>query len=93
MAAKTDRIEARLAPAERHRIERAAALAGQSLSSFVIDAAVDRADELIAAEAATVVPSDYFDALLAALDASAEPSPRLEATAKRAHRRRRITRA
>ena len=90
MAVKSDRIEARVSPEQRERIERAAAFFGESMSSFMVAAAVQRADEVIAEHAATVVPSDYFDRLLAALDEAAEPSPRLTAAAMQARRRRRI---
>jgi uncharacterized protein (DUF1778 family) len=83
-------VEARLSPEQRERIARAAAFAGESLSAFMVAAAVQRADELIAEESSTVVPTDYFDQLLAALDAPAEPSPRLAAAAKRARRELRI---
>ncbi len=91
MSTKTERVEARLSLEQRNRIERAAEYAGESMSAFMVSAAVERADELIAAHTATVVPSDYFDQLLAALDEPAEPSPRLAAAAERARRQRRIT--
>jgi uncharacterized protein (DUF1778 family) len=90
MPVKTDRVEARLSPDERERIGRAAAFAGESMSTFIVAAAVQRADELIAEHSATTVPSDYFDRLLAALDEPPEPSPRLAAAAKRARRQPRI---
>jgi uncharacterized protein (DUF1778 family) len=60
------------------------------MSAFIVSAAVQRADEVIAEQSSTVVPSDYFDQLLGALDEAAEPSPRLAIAAKRAHRRSRI---
>ena len=89
MAVKTDRFETRLSPDERERIERAAATAGQSMSAFIVGAAVDRADEVIAAATITAVPTDYFDRLLAALD-EVEPAPRLAKAAQRARRAPRI---
>jgi uncharacterized protein (DUF1778 family) len=91
VAVKTHRLEARLSPEQRERIERAASAAGLSVSAFVIDAAVERADEVIAAATSTIVPSDYFDELLAALD-HPEPAPRLAAAADRAGRASRIAR-
>lgn len=91
MPVRTDRVEARLSPEERERIGRAAAFAGESMSTFIVAAAVQRADDVIAEYSSTTVPSDYFDQLLAALDEEAEPSPRLAAAAKRARRRPRIT--
>ncbi len=89
MAVKTDRLEARLAPDERKRIEQAAATAGLSVSAFVVEVAVERADEIIAAATTTDVAADYFDDLLAALD-EADAAPRLAKAATRARRSHRI---
>jgi len=60
------------------------------MSAFIVSAAVQRADEVIAEQFSTVVPSDYFDQLLVALDEAAEPSPRLAIAAKRARHQSRI---
>jgi len=90
MAVKTDRIEARLSPEERAHIERAAATAGSSVSAFIVDAAVERADEVLTAATTTFVPAEYFDALLATLD-EPEDAPRLAAAFARARRNPRIT--
>lgn len=90
MAVKTDRFEARLSADERERIERGAATAGLTMSAFMVSAAVDRADVVIAEATTTVVPADYFDDLVAALD-DAEPAPRLAKAAQRARRTPRIT--
>ena len=89
MAVKTDRLEARLSPDERERIEQAASTAGLSVSAFVVEVAVERADQIIAAATTTVVPEDYFDDLLAALDDSGD-APRLAEAAKRSRRSNRI---
>lgn len=91
MSVKSDRVEARLSPEQRRRIALAAEYTGESLSAFMVGAAVERADELIATHTATVVPTEFFDQLLAALDQPAEPSPRLAAAAARARRKPRIT--
>ncbi|NLD77467.1 MAG: DUF1778 domain-containing protein [Acidimicrobiales bacterium] len=91
MAVKTDRLEARLSPEDRARIERAAAASGMSVSTFVVGAAVFRADEVIAAATTTLVPADYFDDLLAALD-EPDAAPGLTKAAKRARRNPRLTR-
>jgi len=90
MAVKTDRLEARLSPRERERIEQAAASTGLSVSAFMVDAAVERADEVIAAATTTVVPGDYFDRLLVALD-EPEPASQLTKAAKRPRRSARVT--
>lgn len=89
MAPKTDRVEARLSTDERVRIDRAAQLAGLSISSFVVNAAVEKAEQVIAESDVTSVPADYFDRLLASID-KADRSPRLTHAAKRARQSRRI---
>lgn len=76
MVGKSDRIESTVSPEARARLEQAAAMPGASVSSFMSDAAVERADELTAQETTTIVPADYFDALLATLD-EPDPAPRL----------------
>lgn len=90
MALKTERIEARLSTAERALIERAASTSGLSVSAFLVGAAVDRADEIVGSMMTTMVPADYFDDLLAALD-EADPAPRLADAAGRVRRSARIS--
>lgn len=90
MAVKSDRMEARVSPEERDRIERAASTAGISVSAFMVSAAVERADQIMAEATTTIVPADYFDDLLAALD-QPERAPRLAKAAERTRRQRRIT--
>jgi uncharacterized protein (DUF1778 family) len=89
MAAKAERLEARLTSTERKQIEQAAALAGESVSSFVVLAALDRADILVRERASTVVPAAYFDRLVASLD-EPEEAPRLARATAAARRHGRI---
>jgi uncharacterized protein (DUF1778 family) len=89
MATKVERLEARLTSTERKQIEQAAALAGESVSSFVVLAALDRADILVREQTSTVVPAVYFDQLVASLDEPAE-APGLARAAEEAKRRRHI---
>jgi uncharacterized protein (DUF1778 family) len=91
MAVKSERLEARVSPEQRARLEWAASLAGTSVSAFVIDAAVERAEELTAAQLATTVPGGYFDRLVAALDSPGE-APTLVRAARQARQRPRIAR-
>jgi uncharacterized protein (DUF1778 family) len=91
MAMKAERLEARLTSTQRKQIEQAAALAGESVSSFVVLAALDRADILVRERASTVVPAAYFDQLLVSLELPDE-APRLAQAATKAERRRRIKR-
>jgi len=89
VATKVERLEARLTATERKAIEQAAALAGESVSSFVVLAALDRADILVREQASTVVPGAYFDRLVASLDMPDEAQG-LARAARQAGRHRRI---
>jgi uncharacterized protein (DUF1778 family) len=89
VATKTDRLEARLTQAERREIERAASLASESVSSFVVTAAVQRAEAIVSERASTSVPADYFDRLVASLD-EPDSAPALRRTAQRIARSPRI---
>jgi uncharacterized protein (DUF1778 family) len=84
--ARTSRIELRAQPAREARIRYAAKLQNKSTSAFVLDAAAEKAEEVIAASTQTVVPADFFDELLAALDQPAAPMPRLAQAARKARR-------
>jgi uncharacterized protein (DUF1778 family) len=61
------RLNLRVQPDVAHRLRAAAAATDQSVTDFVISAAKARADEVLASH--TSVPADYFDELIAALDA------------------------
>jgi len=87
MATKAQRIEARLTGVERRQIEQAAALAGESVSAFMVLAALERAERVVVEQATTVVPATYFDGLVAALDPPDE-APRLARAAVSTARRR-----
>ena len=89
MEPTSHRIEGRFSPDERARILHAAGLQNLSVSSFIVAAAVEKADEIINEQAVTQVSPDYFDQLLRALD-EPEPAPALERAAERARRRSRI---
>ena len=89
MAAKAVRLEARLTSTQRKQIEQAAVLAGESMSSFVVLAALDRAEILVTERASTVVPTEYFDELVASLDKPGD-APRLAHAAREATRHKRI---
>lgn len=82
---RTERIEARVEPERAERIRYAAELARTSMSAFVMDAATEKAEQVIAASRETIVPAGFFDSLLASLD-EAEPMPALRKASARAHR-------
>ena len=72
---KSSRIELRADPEREQRIRQAAELEHRSVSSFVLEAAAERAEAVIAAASTTTVPGDWFDQLWSALEAPPEPDP------------------
>jgi uncharacterized protein (DUF1778 family) len=81
--AKTARIELRAEPEQEERIRAAARLVNQSMTSFMVTAAVEKADEVIATWSTTTVSAEFFDELLAALDAPAQNNVALNKAARR----------
>jgi uncharacterized protein (DUF1778 family) len=88
MPARTERLEARVAPEDAATIRRAAALENVSASAFVVSSAVRRAEEVIASRQATVVPPDFFDRLLQSLEKPGAVVPALARAARRARKHR-----
>ena len=81
------RFEFRVRPESKQRIEHAANLVHESTSDFVRAAAERRADEVLRKhDAVTVVPADYFDQLLAALDEPPRANPALARAAAKGRR-------
>ncbi len=83
MATRTDRIEARIEPERAERIRFASQLVDESMSAFMVLAAADRAERMIAEHNYTDVDDNYFQRLLAALD---EPAGEVLALADAARR-------
>ena len=65
---KSERLEARATADEAAVIARAAELLNASVSSFVVDAAVEKAETIVARAQRTLMPAAQFDAMIAALD-------------------------
>lgn len=65
----TARLEMRVPTERADLIRRAAAARGESVTGFVLRAATRAAEEELAVVRETLVPSEFFDRLLAALDA------------------------
>jgi uncharacterized protein (DUF1778 family) len=89
MALKIRRIEMRADPDSEERIARAAAAVHQSVSAFVLAAAIREADVVLARADTTLMTAEQFDTLMSSLEVPAE-APRLLAAATRP---RRFTRA
>ena len=60
-----------------------------ALCAFVVNAAVERAEEVVTAQMSTIVSADYFDRLVDTLD-QADRAPTLAKAAKRVARNPRI---
>ena len=85
MATASARLEVRVRRDSQVRLQRAADRMQVPLSDFVRSAAEDRADEVLREhETQTKVPAEFFDALLAALDAPARSNAALVRAARRA---------
>lgn len=74
MSSKEARLDFRIDADTKDRIERAAKLTRESTSGFVIHAAADRADNLLARADVTIMPAGQFDEILASLDVADETS-------------------
>ena len=80
----TARLEIRIDPEAKARIEHAAELAGMPVSDFVRSAAEERAEAVLAEhQTQTGVPAEFFDALLDALDTEPRASEALTQAAAR----------
>ncbi|CAN5324282.1 hypothetical protein BH18ACT9_BH18ACT9_02520 [soil metagenome] len=85
MAAASARLEFRVRPERKSRIERAAELVHESVSEFARTAAEGKAERVIREhEATTTVPAEFFDDLLDALDAPPRANTALTRAAKQA---------
>lgn len=85
MATASARLEFRARPDRKSLIERAAELVHEPVSEFARGDAEEKADSIIREyEATTTVPAEFFDEVLAALDAPASPDAGLIRAARRA---------
>ena len=82
MATRTERIEARIEPARVERIRFASQLVEESMSSFVVQAAIERAERIIIENTFTSVDNNYFDKLITALDKPVKPIRSLQKAAR-----------
>jgi uncharacterized protein (DUF1778 family) len=87
-ANRTKRIELRTHRVRAERIRYAARLEQKTVTGFMLDAATERAEDVISAATTTVAPSRFFDELWEALAAPSKPNAAL---ARRARAKRRVT--
>lgn len=91
MAAATARLEFRVRPDRKSRIERAAEFVHEQVGEFTRTAGEEKAERIIREfEATTTVPAEFFDELLDAVDGPPRSNAALARAAERA--RKRVTR-
>lgn len=81
MAASTTRsekLDLRLTPAAKRTLQRAAAAAQRSVSEFVLESALERADEALIDRRRFGLDEAQWQEFLSALDAPTRQHPRLE---------------
>lgn len=76
--ARTEKLDLRLTPAAKRTLRAAAEAAHRSVSDFVLESALARADEELADRRYFGINAERWRAFLAALDAPPRPLPRLK---------------
>ena len=76
--AKSERIDIRTTPIVKRTLQEAAAASHKTVSEFLLDSALTQAAEVLADRRLFLLDDAQWEAFLAALDAPAEPMPRLE---------------
>jgi len=81
------RLEVRISTEDKNLIEQAAHARRETVTGFVLHAALEAAEEVMRHERITVVPPDFFEAIIDSLDA---PPQRNEALTRAARENREI---
>lgn len=76
--AKSERIDIRTTQRVKRTLQEAAAASHKTVSEFLLDSALTQAAEVLADRRLFLLDDTQWEAFLAALDAPAEPMPRLE---------------
>lgn len=76
-AARSAKLDLRLSPQAKQTLTAAARLARCSVSQFVLETALARAEETLADRRLFLLDAPQWDAFVAALDAAPKPTPRL----------------
>jgi uncharacterized protein (DUF1778 family) len=75
---RSEKLDLRLTPDAKRALQAAAVVAHRSVSQFVLESALSRADEALADRRTFGLSATQWKAFMAALDASPRPLPRLE---------------
>ena len=74
---RSEKLDLRLSPAAKRTLRRAAAVSHRSVSEFVLESALARADEALADRRLFTLNAAQWKAFLAMLDAPSRPLPRM----------------
>ena len=74
---RTEKLDLRLTPEAKHALQAAALASRRSVSDFVLESALARADEALADRRTFGLDAAQWKAFVKALDAPARPLPRL----------------
>jgi uncharacterized protein (DUF1778 family) len=77
--ARTEKLDLRLSSAAKKKLFSAAAAAHRSVTDFVLESALSRADETLAERQWFGLTAERWDEFMAALDAPARELPRIKA--------------
>jgi uncharacterized protein (DUF1778 family) len=75
---RSEKLDLRLTPAAKQMLYRAAAAAQRSVSDFVLESALERAEETLTDRKHFGLNAERWEAFMAALDAPPRTVPRLE---------------
>jgi uncharacterized protein (DUF1778 family) len=77
-AVRTEKLDLRLTRASKQTLEAAASISRRSVSAFVLESALARADETLADRRTFMLTPDQFKAFTTALDAPPRPLPQMQ---------------
>jgi uncharacterized protein (DUF1778 family) len=76
--ARTEKLDLRLTPSVKQTLEAAASVSRRTVSAFVLESALARADETLADRRSFNLPPGRWEAFNEALDAPPRPLPNLQ---------------
>lgn len=76
---RTEKLDVRVSPSAKAKLQAAAAASHRSVSDFVMESALSRAEETLAERRIFGLDAEKWSAFQAALDAPPRPLPRLQA--------------
>lgn len=77
-AHKSERVEMRATPAQRRILDRATAAIGLTRSDFVLQAALERAQEVIEKQSSITLENSAFDRFIEACESASKPNQALK---------------